>query len=513
MKCPKCGARIHASFASLEHLRERSLQHLERQEWDEALEAAETWYKFVHISIDAERFLDHVQALAERGRREPGRRPDAAMTQERLALIRNLAGQAEASENWLETARHLDGILAISGPDPEILERRNTARQKQRKLLEPKFAQARDALARDDLKTASAIYEDLNKLLPWDVDLLHEWERVRDLRISRSSTRSRKGTWRRRILYAAAAVPVVVLLLITSPLLRVTDAVDESAGERPVRELTQEQAAAAGLVLLGREWSDPGRGGERRTLLIAGEPFAFRWIPPGKSIVGSPQDDPSRDEDETQWEARFSQGFWMAETEVTESQWHTVMEVEDMDRVVCASCPVGGINWFKANAFAARLNSRIHGGEFRLPYEAEWEYAARAGATGPFAHECAEYPRQTCRETDPACLDRFAWSLGNTENSGIQPVAGKAPNAWGLHDMHGNASEWCLDWYAPYPGGARTDYRGSDRGVRRVQRGGGLQESRFLRSANRSAAVPSFGGGIDSGFRIVLTVNPPHSPS
>ena len=129
------------------------------------------------------------------------------------------------------------------------------------------------------------------------------------------------------------------------------------------------------------------------------------------------------------------------------------------------------------------------GGRFRLPREAEWEYAARAGGRGPFGFATPDDSAANCAGKVPS-LDRFAWY---NENSGgtTYPVRTKDANAWGLHDMHGNVWEWCEDWYGPYPESGVEDWTGPQNGSRRVMRGGSWNLiARFARAAYRSNIDP-----------------------
>jgi formylglycine-generating enzyme required for sulfatase activity len=169
--------------------------------------------------------------------------------------------------------------------------------------------------------------------------------------------------------------------------------------------------------------------------------------------------------------------------------------------------PVEKVSWLDAAAFCNRLSEKmglqpvyeIDGDEvnwnrqsngFRLPTEAEWEYACRAGTTTRFAHGDLE-----------SGLDRMAWYR---ENSGgkTRPVGLKDPNAWGLHDMHGNVWEWVWDWYGDYPSVSVSDPAGPDRGSVRVMRGGSwLNFARLCRSAIRDRGVPG-GRGDFLGVRL-----------
>jgi formylglycine-generating enzyme required for sulfatase activity len=131
-----------------------------------------------------------------------------------------------------------------------------------------------------------------------------------------------------------------------------------------------------------------------------------------------------------------------------------------------------------------------------LPTEAEWEYACRAGTTTQFYYG-----------DDPAylALTNYAWYRDNS-NGETHPVAQMPSNPWGLYDMSGNVSEWCQDWYGPYPGGTVTNFQGAATGTYRVLRGGSfLDYPRDCRSAVRTSDDPTTGNFNNYGFRVVLT--------
>ena len=216
----------------------------------------------------------------------------------------------------------------------------------------------------------------------------------------------------------------------------------------------------------------------------------FVGVPAGSFVMGSPQDEAGRWPRERQHEVRISQGFWMGKYEVTQGEWEAVMGANPSAGTECGlRCPVEWVSWFDVQDFIGRLNEREtgRGYRYRLPTEAEWEYAARAGTTGPRYGELGE----------------IAWYL---DNGGMHPVGQKGANAWGLHDMLGNVLEWTADWYGEYPSGAVTDPRGSDMGLTRVVRGGGWWDIAWgLRSAFRGDRSPGDRYG-NVGFRLVREV-------
>jgi formylglycine-generating enzyme required for sulfatase activity len=156
----------------------------------------------------------------------------------------------------------------------------------------------------------------------------------------------------------------------------------------------------------------------------------FGEIPAGEFMMGcSPGDGSCKDDENPPHRVRITKPFEMGKYEVTQAQWESVMG-ENTSVISGDDRPVENVNRFEALEFAERLSMRSDGYRYRLPTEAEWEYAARAGTTG------ATY----------APLDEIAW-FGPNSNDESQPVGGKEPNAWGLYDMLGNVREWTADTY------------------------------------------------------------------
>jgi formylglycine-generating enzyme required for sulfatase activity len=218
-----------------------------------------------------------------------------------------------------------------------------------------------------------------------------------------------------------------------------------------------------------------GKAGETRTFTVNGVSFKMVRIPAGEFMMGSPANDPARDNDETQHRVRISSYFWMGQTEVTQGLWKAVMGSNPSKFSNCGDdCPVENVSWNDCQGFIRKLNGRVSGGNFRLPTEAEWEYACRGGMTHPYAGD----------------LDAMGW-YGNNSRSKTHGVGQKQSNSWGLYDMHGNVWEWCQDWKGDYPSGSITDPTGPSGGSRRERRGGGwLSDARLCRSANRGSSTP-----------------------
>ena len=235
-----------------------------------------------------------------------------------------------------------------------------------------------------------------------------------------------------------------------------------------------------------------------------GTDLTVTWITAGSFRMGSSSEEAGRKADESPMTpVTLGKGFWLGVFEVTRAQWSALMEGEESRFGEGGDdLPATGIGWNEARSFCAELTRREkaagrlpEGYVFRLPTEAEWEYACRAGTRTAFSAGEQE-----------ADLYGVGWY---NENAGGQPhaVGGKAPNAWGLHDMHGNVREWCFDWYGPYPGTEVTDPTGPSDGTDRVNRGGSFQDfARECRSANRSRGMPAF-KTPSNGFRVALATD------
>lgn len=238
------------------------------------------------------------------------------------------------------------------------------------------------------------------------------------------------------------------------------------------------------------------------------------WCPPGRFLMGSPADEPQRRADEGQVETVLSTGFWMGKYEVTQGQWKRVIGAlpGPANAGVGDDFPVYWVNFPQAEEFCRRLTelARIagelpNGWEFRLPTEAQWEYACRAGTTTAFAFG-------TTLTRDQANLGKpYRGTADPTPGATATAVGSYPPNAWGIHDMHGNEFEWCRDWYhSRLPGGTDpdlSDVRGSpnrDGTYSRVRRGGAWMDStEYCRSALRLRYEPHRNSD-HIGFRVVL---------
>ena len=229
----------------------------------------------------------------------------------------------------------------------------------------------------------------------------------------------------------------------------------------------------------------------------------FVRIPAGSFMMGSPSSEPKRDSNETQHRVTLSKPFYLQTTEVTQGQWQAVMGNNPSYFSSCGdNCPVEQVSWNDCQEFIRKLNQREGNGAYRLPTEAEWEYACRAGMTGPFntGMDCL-YTNQANYDGNyplPGC------SKGQYHRKTV-PVGSFRPNAWGLYDIHGNVWEWCSDWIWDYPGGSVSDPKGPSSGNLRVRRGGNWDlGARFCRSAYRDGKEPD-GRSYYGGFRVAWT--------
>lgn len=249
-----------------------------------------------------------------------------------------------------------------------------------------------------------------------------------------------------------------------------------------------------------------GRDAGERKELIKG--FAFRWCPAGEFLMGSPLDELGRESDERQVSVKISKGFWMAETELTQHQWHLLMEDspwrEKQDVRSGSNYPACYINYPRAIDFCEKLTVRERasgaipaGWAISIPTESQWEYACRAGSSTRFSFG-----------DDARQLNDYGWWGGHpgkgsdAQLSFAQPVGLKKANPWGLFDVHGNVWEWCLDSYQEKAPGGRNP-RVEIKQAECVARGGDwVNIAENCRSANRDKFPREYKVGI-VGIRLV----------
>jgi len=234
--------------------------------------------------------------------------------------------------------------------------------------------------------------------------------------------------------------------------------------------------------------------------LPGGGTMDFVWIAPGKFSMGSADSEPGRFENEgPQHEVTISRGFYLGKYEVTQAQWESVMGTRPwvgqryvLDR---PNNPAVYISWFEVQEFIERLNQFEGKPVYRLPTEAEWEYACRAGTTSIWS-----FGNDVNQLVDYAWWGDNAWSVGERY---AHSVGTRLPNPWGLHDMHGNVWEWTQDWLGPFSAEAQIDPKGPESGPSRVVKGGYFDVFvRATRSAARGTGNPS-GRDYAVGARIV----------
>lgn len=318
----------------------------------------------------------------------------------------------------------------------------------------------------------------------------------------------------------------------------------------------------------------PARAGTRETMTVTGLPpgatcwFALKtrdegpahWSPlsrvckaatppesgrmvsimPGSFEMGSPRGEPDRHERERRHRVTLTRPFRISDHEVTQGEWREVMGTNPAEFKGDDDRPVELVSWFDALDYCNRRSMKellkpayavddtsvswdLTADGYRLPTEAEWEYACRAGTASAFASGRMTAAR--CAPLDPG-LDAMGWYCGNAGSeahrerglteAGVpydmsHAVRQKAANAWGLFDMHGNVNEWCWDYLADYPGGI-IDPIGPSAGVFRVLRGGSrFYNAAACRSASRTGAQPGSRSSL-IGFRVAQSVGWPPAP-
>jgi formylglycine-generating enzyme required for sulfatase activity len=264
--------------------------------------------------------------------------------------------------------------------------------------------------------------------------------------------------------------------------------------------------------------SEPGDGRTVTVILPGNVPLELVPIRAGKFSMGSPKSERGRWKDESpRHEVTLTRGFDLGRYPVTQRQWLAVTGANPSRFQACGlECPVESVSWEDAcggatgssrasSSFLGKLNAHLAAtgqagaGSFRLPTEAEWEYAARAGTATEFSFVAPKGWDTEC-ETWPEA-DAHMWWCGNAGGT-THPVGRKKPNPWGLHDAHGNVWEFVADWFGAYPSSAATDPEGPPAGTQRVARGGcWYYFAHYARSAYR-IAVPPDGRNAYFGFRV-----------
>ena len=253
----------------------------------------------------------------------------------------------------------------------------------------------------------------------------------------------------------------------------------------PVRiaDGTEHATAVTGSTTVATDNAFVRKAGEAKTF----DGVEFVYIPSGSFTMGSPINETGKECDEDQYRVTISKGYWLSKYEVTQSEWESVMK-DNPSQLKGSNYPVENVSFDDIQGYLVKKGTR-----YRLPTEAEWEFACRAGTTTVYSFG-----------DSASSLGNYAWYSGNSGDK-THPVGQKRPNPWGLYDMHGNVWEWCSDLHRNYPGGRVTDPKGAPSGKYRIIRGGSLKNcSRVSRSANRGYDNPE-DIYYNSGFRLART--------
>jgi formylglycine-generating enzyme required for sulfatase activity len=251
----------------------------------------------------------------------------------------------------------------------------------------------------------------------------------------------------------------------------------------------------AGAMVLGFGAGVAALAAEKDALTLdlgGGVKMELVLIPTGEFMMGSPDSEKGRPPLEgPQHKVKITKPFYLGKCEVTQAQWQRVMGNNPSTFKGSDKLPVENVSWNDCQEFVKKV-SAMGQGVCRLPTEAEWEYACRAGTTTPFYSG-----------DDDGSLDRIAW-YGDNSGDKTHEVGGKSANAFGLYDMSGNVFEWCSDTYAPYANGEEKDPAGPDTGEGRDLRGGCWGSiPQDCRSANRYRFTPDYRLNL-IGFRVVV---------
>jgi formylglycine-generating enzyme required for sulfatase activity len=213
----------------------------------------------------------------------------------------------------------------------------------------------------------------------------------------------------------------------------------------------------------------------------------FLRVPAGSFTMGSPPSEAGRKQDEAQHVVTLTHPFWLCTTEVTARQYAIVMG-QPAPKRGNFELPVSDVSWDDSIEFCKILGAK-EGVPYRLPTEAEWEYACRAGTIEPFS--------------GTGDIHQFAWFKGKSGGH-LHPVGSLQPNDFGLFDMHGGVAEWCSDGYEPFSDRPQIDPRGRDGSLVRIVRGGSFEQSaEDCRSASRQAFPRNY-KAEDVGFRVII---------
>lgn len=275
------------------------------------------------------------------------------------------------------------------------------------------------------------------------------------------------------------------------------------------------------LILLALAIAHSGYTGENRTTAsttgqksrINSVGMEFVFVPAGSFMMGaSDRDHEATAAEKPQHPVTLTKPFYFGKYEVTQAQWRAVMgtdpyasersnpyyELPGMKERITQPNHPATVSWDDAQEFIRRLNAKEGGNSYRLPTEAEWEYAARAGTTPVYSFG-----------DDRRDLDRYAWHGEDFAEGGTHPVGEKLPNPWGVFDVHGNVWEWVQDWYSDsyYAQSPSNDPQGPASGRQRVVRGGSWHQTATSWRSSSGKAYNSDYRGISIGFRVLMTTS------
>ena len=318
-----------------------------------------------------------------------------------------------------------------------------------------------------------------------------KWHVVRGMRKTRFEWRCRSATrwWLpEKLFFCKYRHPLVGLRLVINPTVFVHTPASEKNGE-----------AGKGHEIMGRRRDEnvEFKAGTAQTITLpGGAKMEMIYCPPGEFSMGSPATEKERDNDETQHRVRQTRGFWLGKYPVTQLQWKSVMG-DNPAHFKGENFPVEKVSWDDCQTFINNVNAAL-GCDARLPTEAEWEYACRAGTTTAYSWGNAlNGDKANCDGCCPYGVKAKGPYLQKTS-----AVGRYAPNPWGFHDMHGNVWEWCDDWYGDYPASGVMDPTGPASGFYRVLRGGSWNYiARHSRSASRFGYKPCIRDD-NVGFRL-----------
>lgn len=275
--------------------------------------------------------------------------------------------------------------------------------------------------------------------------------------------------------------------------------------QRPVmiEEKKETISAASSLTQITPLKSTPTDTKKPEPVITNSQGMTFVLIPAGSFLMGSAKGEKNMNKDETpQHQVTISHPFYMQTTEVTQRQWKEIIGSNPSHFLSCGDrCPVEQVSWQEVQTFIQKLNQKEKTDAYRLPTEAEWEYAARSGAAQELWSGTSEEHKLT---------EYIHYNIYRTSSqSGAQrqplPVKSKKPNGFGLYDMSGNVAEWVEDWYGKYSAEPMANPKRPTSGVYRAYRGGSFADkAEKCRTASRSGLAPA-NGDSTIGFRLVKT--------